>query len=1056
MYIKHTIMTVVILNAISTAYAAQVRLGNDLIKNSSAEDLYQRISNASKKGNTVVGDTPEATQKINLVAQQLTSGDKQQQIALINALKGSNLNTPLSFAPASSQGIMTELETLRAEKARLLGSYTQSGSQPANLDALIAELESLRKENEQLRKSGTSPKSGEESNIEPIGAGAPPPPPPPGDFGAPPPPPPLPPMGDNAGQDSQSALLQAIGAGTKLRKTGQTSIKVPDPLAANDPKLQDSKAQEASNNVAFDGLAQIVIDLLIGNENKDRSYTLYIKDKFYELVRANETFINRSAFDTLFANDKDDESFVAFANKKLAFTKSDTALYDNISSPNSTLLSEFATKIKNALFFQTMQMNALQDLYLQRYINTILVNLIVAQRPKVTPDPSNRESKVSDIGTPISRITSDGLVEEILNDIIAVVEKEGNTLSKDYVYELYDRLNYLRAHRDFLRYDTLISNTWRKIAREATDPILKAKYYPLLETVLLSSPQNPDKNLRALTRDSFFNKLLGQMIFNLDDFNSLLKPKSTLFNAIIDDHTTRLTTLLRTAVPISSLITSSIGKAKTIKDLQDLGAALSARISEIDKKDKVTEITSTLTNLPAESVTTITKAFNEILSPEALDETSQASIKTILEAELTKNAMVIAAKAAANAIVTAYRSANKAVDDEFYSQVNSNKLIDKSDLDRIYNANDRMASDLWSIFTQIKGFGANELNKIISKNTQYKALSSYGLLVKILRDVSNLPKSKDNPAFTVLINSLKALNDATLQKTTFYVDSVKESQELITEGLFKGKLSEVISKLEKYDIEGFIAGITQYINEQNPNALKLDKPVKTITEDDIKKLNEASEAQARKSGGTAEVKTWKPQTFASYVQVLKDNVVPALLEKIRNDLNELQKGSGAVIISGLPLEGSPEKPLDRNIVKRNLAVYNALAKPGEFRDIWTYVNTMNTIEKLKSFDPSKLATFINSAIKNIQETLDGDNFKKNYLNSVSEEIQKNEIIASIKAYLDDVTIKMNNLMRTVDPASAKTQETIREKEEEEAEENRKQSAEDISTDLSMKKYKTLK
>jgi hypothetical protein len=1044
MNIRNKIISIGILSTVCSLYGAQVRLGSDLIRNSSADDLYQRISAARKKGNTLVGDTDAATQKINLVAEQLNSGDRQQQIALIQALKGSDLNAALTSSAAVSPGFMAELDRLRAENARLSGSSTSGAAGPANLDALLLELQNLRAENEQLRSGG----AGGTGTSEDFGA-PPPPPPPPGEFGAPPPPPPPPPMGGGAaGGDERNALLGAIAAGTKLKKTGGSAIKVPDPLAADDPKLRDQRAQAASNAVAFDALAQIVIDVLIGNENKERPYTLYVKDKFYELVRANETFINRAAFDKIFADDKAETSFVEFANKQLAFSK-DTTLYDNISSPNSSLINEFTAKLKGALFFEPLQLNILQDLYLQRYINTILVNLIVAQRTKLTPTPGDKEAKQP--GTTATRISSDAEVERVLNTIIAEAEADGATLTKDYVYELYDRLNYLRAHPALLRYDTLISNTWRKIAGEATDPILKAKYYPLLETMLLSSPQNPDKNLRALTRDSLFNKITGQMAFILEDFNALLKPKSPLFNAIIDDHTKRLTTLLRTAVPVASLITSSIGKAKSLKDLQDLGAALSARASEITNKDQIAVVTNALATLTPESVTTVTNALNAMLAPDLLDETSQATIKTIIDADLTKNALVISAKAAVTAIAAAYAAAKQPVDLEFRRQCLDNKLLEEEALNKIYNANDRIASDLWSIFTQIKGFGANELNKAIKKEVQNQAVSSYGLLVKIMRDVGNVSKSKENPPLAVLINALKALNSATLQKTVFYVDSVKESQELITGGFFKGKLSALIAQLDAYDLGGFIDGVTQYIKAQNPT-VDLNTPVKTITADDITKLNKSAEEQARKSGGTAEIKVWKPQTFEYYTQALKETIIPSLLEQIRSDLNELKKGSGDVIIDGLPLEGTAEKPLAKDVRQRNLKVYGVLEKSGQFKDLWTYVNTMTTIDKLMKFDPSVLASFIKAAMKEITAALKDPAFEKNYLASSPKEEQQQAIIASIQAYLNDVASQMNNLLKTVNPegapAATTPPSTAPEPEEEEEGPDRPQSSQEVSRDTS--------
>lgn len=1048
-------MSIGILSVVCSLHGAQVRLGNDLIRNSSPDDLYTRISNAKSKGNTLVGDSDAATQKINLVAQQLGSGDRQQQIDLIKALKGSNLNAPLASSGTVSPGIMAELERLRAENARLSGSSTQ-GKKPADLDSLMRELDTLRSENQQLRSRGPraagAPGAGEESNIEGAGAPPPPPPPPPMGDGAPPPPPPPPTMGGAADkEDQKSALLASISAGTKLKKTGETAIKVPDPLDASDPKLKDVKAQAASNAVAFDALAQIVIDVLIGSENKDRPYTLYVKDKFYQLVRANETFINRAAFDKIFANDKDETSFVEFANKKLAFSK-DLALYDNISSPNSSIINDFTAKLKSALFFEPLQLNVLQDLYLQRYINTILVNLIVAQRSKLTPDPSDREKKVSDIGTRTSRINSDTVVEDTLNAILTAAKAEGTTLSKDYVFELYDRLNYLRAHPALLRYDTLISKSWRELASKTTDPLLKAKYYPLLETILLSSPQNPDKNLRALTRDSLFNKLIGQMAFNVDDVLTLLKSQTALFSMIIDDHTARLTTLLRTAIPIASLITSSIAKAKTIKDLEELGAALSARTNEIEKKDQVPVITNALATLSAESAATVTKALNAILGTDLLDETSQTTIKTIIDTELTKNAMIVGAKAAVTAIAAAYKASNQPVDQVFRQQCLDNKLVnDPQEIDKIFNANDRMAADLWSIFTQIKGFGVNELNKIIKKEMQNQAVSSYGLLVKIIRDVPNVPKSKEkeNPPLAVLINALKALNTSALQKTAFYVDSVTESQELITGGFFKGKLSNLITKLDAYDIGGFIDDVTQYIKEQNPT-VDLNTPVKVVTADDIAKYNKAAEAQASKSGQPAEIKTWKPQTFEYYTKALKDTLIPSLLEQIRNDLNELKRGSGEVIIDGLPLEGTAEKQLDKSIKQRNLKVYGVLEKSGQFKDVWTYVNTMNSLEKLMKFDPSVLASFMKAAMTEITTGVK---------DLVKDDEQATAIIASVQAYLDDMTRKMNNLFKTVNPEGAKAAPTptpaAPEPEEEEGP-DRPQSSAEISRDVSMMEGKKSK
>ena len=279
-----------------------------------------------------------------------------------------------------------------------------------------------------------------------------------------------------------------------------------------------------------------------------------------------------------------DGSFVKFMKKTSSDPDSLQRSYDDLEGANRST-KQLTNLFTSCLFDPT-------PLQLQSVlIENLFINILVSMRPlpgDVKPVAAGKSDRL--VLDTFRAIFNAPAVKAAINAREAFEKANPRQaaaptiLDKDYVNQLYVRLNRLRVHPLFLKFNRIFDPMMRKQA-SSKKGIEQFAVTPLLD-LLISNDQKTfaPKNLSITIK--------AQTLFNPDDFNEVVPAGSPALRIILEDHIERMIKQQGT-IDICAFLQE---KMETVKDAKGLQAVLATLKSKVQsQQDVVKQIADTST-----------------------------------------------------------------------------------------------------------------------------------------------------------------------------------------------------------------------------------------------------------------------------------------------------------------------------------------------------------------------------------------------------------------------------------------------------------------------------
>lgn len=953
-----------------------IRLSDDYIKKTSDQKLSKLIRTNVEQGITMVGESDASTKRLQLIANAFKSNNEAALLAVIAELKAS-IGKPMGGGQEGVAGT-------RAGGAKSGVSRVGAGA-PGEEERI--DLESA---------AGASMPPQEEE------FGAP---------GAPPPPPPPPPSMPGATGPSLIIPTKKTAAPVVLQ-----SVLTVQELAA-----LSANAMKKSDELAVSVLQKIALEIFIGSQAESERYQSFIKDVVRKELGANKEFKMDKAFADMFIEDETgDGDFFVFVKDHLNIQKTSLAtLHAAITEENSALVSTFR-KLFESFFFDVseLQLNA-------AYIDTLLVNLVVSQRPK--PSAMSITSNVKLISDSKVLDIFEKLIDDVAKQLVSNMPQEQQsqqqaetadvaetmsprermsrlfqkqaktseqmqqkkeetkiTLSEDYVVWLRQQINFLRLEPQFLHYELLIGSAAREFSASGKGGIDKVSKYPVLETLL--NPKARDFDMKKITP-----AFRLQLMFSENDLEALMTSPDGIevLSIIGKEH-------------VQHLKNREVERAKRI----DAGRFIANKIAGVSDIKGLMRVVSDLEDVKGQNDDTsilkvqlksfepdkplVIQSFKRLSGAEASFD--EAKIIAILDEHIEKSQK----KKLAIAVLTAARdqykeSAKKKLpqtpnDALFYNGLLSNGLVPEAKLKEIFNAYDRRAYDIMQLFKYQNILTDQEIQDLLTTKQWYQLTSAYGLITKVVAAVPIAPGTQPDAGmerrFEPLLNTLEILSEGSKDKDVIVPANKKYLKvDSVAVGDFpefklklyvgeKGEpkpLGKLIETLKGDNFSGFAQELLAFVKKVNPNV-------------------------------TIESVIQKGKRFNQVVTNMIECLVPERFEDIAKNIALLNKGE--LVLDQLPATTRPEK-------LRNAAMYELMI--GDFGELQKLLsakgNKALSIDEIRNFKIDIFKDKIDSVKGVIAEQVVNATTIK-YTNKVREEA---ELLFAMQNYLNDVSQRVEYL-----------------------------------------------
>ncbi len=898
-------------------------------------------------------------------------------------LRGDKLSIYRRMLTWKQQGLKFRGETPQAT-ALLQEIYATIGTQNEDWGKVINLL------NEAITKGAGPGAAGSPAAVETaLGAPmAPPPPPPPGGPGIPPPPP-VP--GGPAGGATPT---------TPVKKEAQTLQLILPELSAAELGALSEKDKQKSDQFVLDVLEELAKECFVGDQKKVAeiktkglkapiledafaAYKFFIKDRLAANLGLNEQFKNRLVLKVLIGSQDKLGNLFSFIDNDF-----------NISAGLGTLSGSIDSKVEILVqFFQKLMFNeALIDKNAIRLIETFAINAIVSQRPMMTPalagqiqsdylvelifmnliDAVSQElpAPPAPTLTPVVEVTEPAVVsgatqteakkrlgsflEKKLNQepqTVEDVEKQEVAiipLSRDYINDLYDQINRLRINPQFYKFAGLMGSAAREAAVSSSNPLDRMKKYPLLETLLSTDPLN-------FSLGKLKPAIQSQLVFQLDEMEEILRA-TRAFNAMLNYHIEQLKNRAKN-IDINAFIAEQVAAATSEKSLMAMATKLQRVLGS---KPEITALREQLKSLSPD-VNVIVNSLKTLSggSPQF----NEAQVRKVMTEYVDKQQQKKAVIDLLQAAKAKFAQDKKPIDTFLYNEIISRKIVpQKWKLDEIFKAYDREAASILPLFTKVVGNDA--VTKIVSKEAFYQWVTPYGLLVKVVEQVPSEPLQAGEGTLDVLLASLRALNTGEIGNQ-HYVPIIKTEQGAVTSGVYKGKLSNLVTAVEAYDIGRVLAELTTFVQTANPGVQNNPK-------------------------------------FKEALSKLANFLVGAITGDVVKQLLELDRGSGQLALKGLPLAN-----VNRQLAVRNAAVYGRIQ--GLFKPLLVFVAKNGQPLSQADLGQLNVAAFKEAALGVVAKVEEMIQQSIPYLPAPSTSEQRDDIVGAIRTYLNEVAKQLEYL-----------------------------------------------
>jgi hypothetical protein len=929
--------------------AGVVVISDKIINSSNEDQLYRYLQRVKTTGNDFAGETPGRTQQLKVIYDAIGKGPQEWHEAIRLLKQGQ---------PGGSGAVGSGMSGATAAGGQ---SGVAGTGIPAGATGGIA----------------GAPSAAEVSTDIPT---------PPGGPEAPPPPP--------------GAPVARPAMPMPIKKEAQVVQLVLPELSVAELGSLSEKDKKQSDERVLEVLEELAKECFIGDQKKVAqiktkglkppvfedayaAYRFFVKDRLAANVGLNEQFKKRAEFKTFIGYEDKQGQLFAFMDSNLNISAGLSMLYGQVANNTQSLVQ----------FFKSLMFNqGLIDTDATRLIETFGINVVVSQRPMMTPALAGQ-------------IQSDYLVETVFMNLIDAVSRElpapaaptltvevestqaavvpGATqteakqrlgsflqkklapetetveevevrdaamvsLSHDYIDALYDQVNRLRIQPQFFKFAGLIGSVAREAAMSSSNPLDRIKKYPFLETLLSRDPLNFSLN-------KLKPAIQSQLVFQVEEMEEILRATPAL-NAMLNDHIERLKNRTKN-VDVNAFIAEQVAAATSEKSLMTMATKLQRVVGtrpEINALKEQLKSLSPDVNLIINSLKALSgkqPAFSEAQVRKVMSE--------YVERQKQKKAVIDLLQAAK----TKYAQERQPIDGFLYNEIISRKIVpQKWQLDAIFKAYDREAASILPLFTKV--VGAQSVDNIVSKEAFYQWIKPYGLLVKVIEQVPGEPLQVGEGTLDVLLASLRALNTGEVGNY-HYVPVIQTEKGLITSGVYKGKLNGLIAAVEAYDIGRVLNELSAFIQNANPGV-----------------QNDAK--------------------FKEALSKLASYLVGAITGDIVKQLTELDRGSGQLALKGLPLAG-----LSRAAAVRNAAVYGRIE--GLFKPLLLFV-TKNG-QSLSQTDLSQLnVTAFREASNRVLAKVD-EMIQQYipYLDSPSQDDQRRDIVEAIRTYLNEVAKQLEYL-----------------------------------------------
>jgi hypothetical protein len=584
--------------------------------------------------------------------------------------------------------------------------------------------------------------------------------------------------------------------------------------------------------------------------NGFEAYYLYLKDRFIALAGYQETYKKRKELRDLLGSEAGDGSLKKFITEKIQYVDLDS-LYAALTK-KSDLLNAWIQLFEPCFFDHDL----VKDTQVRRTLETILINSIVARRspeaiararqitsdelsetlildlltevtkemPAQTQDVaqgeqhSEHEEGPNSLTDPIKKEKTKSLLNAFFSKAkpsaqSSTKEKTIFSLTKDYVFVLYDRLNRLRVNPRFCKeFDILgLTAAQQYQAAAAKGGVNGRLAIPLLLWLGFLETTKTARDCRDIA--------LKQLFFDKEDLEGVLKDPRVVsaFTALFDFHMQEQKKN-RKKINVGEFLNKEFPAQKDIRGLR----------SVLNRLESIVGSSATLTGLKGlcDSINIQKDTFLSMLN-RIIDEQKGTPVHTdtvgavakIIEdynkANEKKSAIIGIITQAKKEYQRTKKPVTKILYDGLMAANKKLNVMPAFKMQDMFFGLSRMPDTFYSLFSSSSFIGSGtELAKIVTKQEFRNYMVAYGLLLDVFKQAY-----RDS---ALLRNALEAMNQGVVKASERYPDAIATSNEmkaLINTGLYKGTLQSLITALDRKDVQGMNEALTTFVTADPINPL---------------------------------------------------------------------------------------------------------------------------------------------------------------------------------------------------------------------------------------------
>lgn len=741
---------------------------------------------------------------------------------------------------------------------------------------------------------------------------------------------------------------------------------------------------------------------------------LMIKEQLIAFVGLIDDFKKRKELRELLGSEESDGTLKIFIDSYVKNATFDT-LYQQLIDKNQDLLKRWI-KIFEPCFFD---ISLVKNIYNQRIIETVLINIIVGRKKsnygrsfEIASDHEVKTELLSLLNQLLLFIPQSSAPEDdsetyeqeeqsilknkedtkklldkflskktgsydqtVKTDTVSTQELKKRdiiSLDKDYVLELYDQFNRLRANSHFEKMFAIIGQEAINRYDKDQSP-LKNNFYPLLLWLF----DREKIKVAAIFREMVKN----QLFFNTEDPDiqtmfSDMKP----WNMLFDFHNVE-SKKYKKKIDVVGYINTELKLQKSIQTTRAIMQRLRSVVVE-QSLEKVKALQELLQSFDIK-----TDAVIDLLEDIIRNENAQSKLDGVIRMNLKKlineynagNEKRVAIIEYLKNMKKLYENIKKPITKELYDTFERDnkkfKYISAFQVKPLFYDLYRMPATLYQQFVKIAG-KKQLVSDIISEDDFYNYVVPYGMVLKVLQE------SQSN--ITMLRNSLNAMNSGVIKSQELYADTISKNNEhktIIQKGVYKGKLQGLIDAI----VQGDPVKVRQEID-----AFVMSDAINPAADSKYKELI---------------------NTFVSNLSIQNMMHYSVMMKVLNEGSAQCPDNSSTCLIGALPIEGGNISQKEK---VRNAHIYQKLA--GLLTSLSTMFNPGNqplSIEGLKNFDTNGMQQAIKDALEKIKTALEDKSLDNYWVDQKGKESERLQVLRSIENHFNEVMAVVMQLKSSV-------------------------------------------